>query len=141
MRPTENARSAAPVAEDSLRLGYETRDVKLKAILALGVSIVVLVVGSAIGLDVLLDVYEVEATSRDETPPPLEDNESPPAPLLQAYPNRDYAEFREKQERELNSYGWVDREQEVVRIPIERAIDLSLERGLFEQAPVEEEQE
>jgi hypothetical protein len=30
----------------------------------------------------------------------------------------------------LNNYGWVDQDAEVVRIPIERAMELLLERGL-----------
>ena len=139
MPHTENTPSAAPVSEDSRRLGYETRDVKMKVIVWLVVSVVVLTVGSMVGLAGLLDVYEVEATDRDEAPPALEDNEPPPAPRLQANPNRDYAEFREEQERELNSYGWVDREKGVVRIPIDRAIEMSLERELFKsEAPAEE---
>ena len=32
--------------------------------------------------------------------------------------------------RQLNSYGWVDQSNGIVRIPVERAMDLVLERGL-----------
>jgi hypothetical protein len=32
--------------------------------------------------------------------------------------------------RRLSSYGWVDREAGIVRIPIDRAMDLLAERGL-----------
>lgn len=35
-----------------------------------------------------------------------------------------------EQENTLNSYGWVDQQQGVVRIPIERAMDLLVQRGL-----------
>jgi hypothetical protein len=34
------------------------------------------------------------------------------------------------QENTLNSYGWVNQQQGIVRIPIERAIDLLAQRGL-----------
>lgn len=36
--------------------------------------------------------------------------------------------LRREQEAKLESYGWVDRERGVARIPIERAIDLYVER-------------
>ena len=35
---------------------------------------------------------------------------------------------RELVRKRLGSYGWVDREREIVHIPIDRAIDLYLER-------------
>ena len=35
-----------------------------------------------------------------------------------------------KQQQELESYAWEDRKAGVVRIPIERAMDLLLEKGL-----------
>ena len=38
--------------------------------------------------------------------------------------------MRAHEEDILNSYGWVDRGNNVVRIPIDRAMKLTLERGL-----------
>jgi len=37
--------------------------------------------------------------------------------------------FRAREDAELSTYGWVDENAGVVRIPIERAKDLMLERG------------
>jgi hypothetical protein len=51
-------------------------------------------------------------------------------PHLQIMPAEDLKTFRAKQEAELNSYGWINRTAGVVRIPIARAMDLLLERGL-----------
>jgi hypothetical protein len=62
----------------------------------------------------------------------------PPAdvPMLLANPTQDMNEFRQSQEKKLASYGWVDEKAGVVRIPIKRAMDLLLERGLpVETAP------
>ena len=55
---------------------------------------------------------------------------APPPPNLQAQPQLDLAEFRARQAEILSSYGWVDRQAGIVRIPIERALDLVAERGL-----------
>ena len=51
-------------------------------------------------------------------------------PRLQTVPAADLIIFRDKEEKELHSYGWVDKGAGVVRIPIEQAMDLLLQRGL-----------
>jgi hypothetical protein len=51
-------------------------------------------------------------------------------PHLQIVPAMNLEDFRAKEEAELNSYGWINRTAGVVRIPIARAMDLLLERGL-----------
>src|SRR5438552_2535258 len=48
----------------------------------------------------------------------------PPEPRLQSSPNLDLTQMREKENRELNSYNWIDRDKGTVSIPIDRAIDL-----------------
>jgi hypothetical protein len=47
----------------------------------------------------------------------------------------DLASFRKEEAEILSSYGVVDREKGVYRIPIEEAIKLTLERGLPQGAP------
>lgn len=51
-------------------------------------------------------------------------------PRLQLKPPEDLHNFRTGEETALNTYGWIDRTAGVVRIPIDRAMDLVLERGL-----------
>jgi hypothetical protein len=51
-------------------------------------------------------------------------------PHLQLAPPEDLKNFRAREETELNTYGWIDRRSGVVRIPVARAMDLVLERGL-----------
>jgi hypothetical protein len=36
---------------------------------------------------------------------------------------------------ELSSYGWVDKQQGVVRIPVERAMEMVVERGVPGRQP------
>src|SRR5581483_4377284 len=54
----------------------------------------------------------------------------PPQPRLQSAPIQDLRDMREAEDKILNSYGWVDKEHGVVRIPVDRAIDLLAQRGL-----------
>ena len=53
-----------------------------------------------------------------------------PAPQLQPDPTADLAKLRAAEQASLESYGWVDRERGVVRVPLDRAMDLTLQRGL-----------
>lgn len=53
-----------------------------------------------------------------------------PAPPLAVTPRDDLRAFRREEDTALNSYGWVDRGAGIVRIPIDRAMDLVVRRGL-----------
>ena len=53
-----------------------------------------------------------------------------PDPTLQTSSRDDLQAFRACEEAQLNEYGWIDKTAGVVRIPIDRAIDILSERGL-----------
>jgi len=55
---------------------------------------------------------------------------APAIPRLQISPAQDLSSFRAREETELNTYGWINRTAGVVRLPIRRAMDLLLERGV-----------
>lgn len=55
---------------------------------------------------------------------------SGPGPRLQISPRMDLHYFRAQEDKQLTNYAWVDRSAGVVRVPIERAMELVLERGL-----------
>lgn len=54
----------------------------------------------------------------------------PPEPRLQSSPRADMERMLAEDRALLDGYGWVDRQGGVVRIPIERAMNLVAERGL-----------
>jgi hypothetical protein len=54
----------------------------------------------------------------------------PPPPRIQADPAADMQSYLQSQQNLLNTYGWIDRQSGVVRMPIDRAMELLLERGL-----------
>lgn len=54
----------------------------------------------------------------------------PPEPRLQPNPAADFQTYRASEEAQLNNYGWVDRKNGIVRIPIERAMELLASRGI-----------
>lgn len=57
----------------------------------------------------------------------------PPAPRLQTQPFKDIYLLRQHEAEQLTSYGWVDKATGVARLPIDRAMQVMLERGVATQ--------
>ena len=55
---------------------------------------------------------------------------NPPVPNLQMQPFKDIYVLHEGEAQKLGSYGWIDKTGGVVRVPIDRAMELLLQRGL-----------
>ena len=52
----------------------------------------------------------------------------PSGPLLQAHPTHQIELLRQKENRALDSFGWVDAQEGIVRMPIESAKQVFLKR-------------
>jgi len=52
------------------------------------------------------------------------------APMLETNERGQFRDFLMNQENQLNSYGWVDEKAGVAHIPIDRAMELIVQRGL-----------
>lgn len=79
---------------------------------------------------VLVSATNAVSTTRQYPMAIGQENRVPPEPRLQTDPKQDLKNLRAAEADTLEHYGWVDRNNGVVRIPIERAIELTLERGL-----------
>ncbi len=111
----------------------ERSDVNIKAILTF--LAVLLAVGIVVHVAVwLLYLFFAGQQSRGGEPRyPLAsgyENQLPPAPRLQTNPRQDLRDLRAQEDAILDSYGWVDKNAGIVRIPIDEAMRLTLERGL-----------
>ena len=56
-------------------------------------------------------------------------HKDPPTPNLQNQPFKDIYQLRQVETEKLTSYAWVDKEGGVTRIPIDRAMEVMLQRG------------
>lgn len=120
-------------SDESIRAGHEVRDVSIRAMLWLAAAVFGVVVVVIAVLLVWMSQLEAFAVRSDPERSPLaEPGPVTAAPRLQATPVRDYLEYRRQQEETLDSYGWVDRENGIVRVPVSRAMELILEQGLPE---------
>ena len=112
------------------RRGHETRDVSIRRLLGFGAALIVLIMAGLLASEGVLHYFEVHQPLGPPASPFENVRTLPPAPRLQVAPVEDLARYRAAQESTLNSYGWVDQKAGMVRIPIDRAMDLLLERGL-----------
>jgi len=95
---------------------------------ALMLLLAVLLCGGAIAL---LLGHLREGAARQQPPLSRLERERllPPEPRLQATPYADGEAFRARAIQQRDSYGWVDREKGVVRVPLAEAQRLLIERG------------
>ncbi|HEY0369400.1 MAG TPA: hypothetical protein VGC85_07370 [Chthoniobacterales bacterium] len=118
------------------RGGHEERDVNVRMVawFALGLVVSAIVIHVAIA-----GLYKLFAAQNPSPDPPsriaFDAKMIAPQPQLQNNPQVDLANFETEQTKQLNSYGWVDKNAGVVRIPIERAMDLIAQRGLPSRGP------
>jgi len=130
---------------------YERRDIRIADVVyfLIGLALaVVFVYFIAKGLFWYLDTrYEIEqppvsplvSTAPTDTrriPPQFGNNyekyleQDFPAPQLEINERTELNDIRLREEDTLSTYGWVDQKSGTVRIPIDRAMDLLVERGL-----------
>ena len=127
------------VPSKTIETGHELSDLSPKKIAIFGVSLVVMVL---IVLWVCYELFQHYSTvsMKTEVPPsPLSYTREPtPEPHLLVVPGQELKAMRAAEDSLLNSYAWVDREKGVVRIPIQRAIDILAQGGIRSRPPSNE---
>jgi hypothetical protein len=111
--------------------GHELSDLSPKniSLFALGLAMLIMV-ALLICYGLIAWLVQREAW-RAEPPSPLVIAPQPTVgPQLAIDPGRALKTMRQQEESRLKSYGWIDQEQGIVHIPIERAMDMLVEKGL-----------
>ena len=107
--------------------GHETKDAKIRPIL---LSIAGLAVGAAF---VALIVYGMFRLLEKRVPPaeptPMATHQLPPQPRVEEHPTIELHDLRHEEDRRLSTYGWTDKTHTAVHIPIDRVVELQLQRG------------
>jgi hypothetical protein len=112
---------------------HEESDVNVRAIFAFAAGLIVSAVVIHAIVWLLFRYLGHRENVRTAARYPLAATEStrlPPEPRLQTTPRQDLRDLRAREDAALNGYRWVDKATGVVRIPIDQAMRLTLERGL-----------
>lgn len=119
------------IAEESLRRRHEVQDVRLRPLVIFGLILLVTAVVIHLGIWWALQVWSGDELVMQPLLPPAPITPAPqPAPGVQPFPWAELESLRSEQLSRLESYGWLDEEGGVVHIPVERAMELLVERGV-----------
>ena len=124
--------SASP-DPDHVEVVHEESDVNVGAILRYGAGLFLIAAVVHLFLWGLLGMYERQnERTRTETYPMASSQQDrlPPTPRFQENPQQELQELVARQKALLEGYSWANKEAGVVRIPIEDAMRLVVERGL-----------
>jgi hypothetical protein len=110
---------------------HERSDAHVKPLVIILVAMGVTIAASIFFTIGLFEFFVQRAQSFDRVPSSVKvADELPAGPRLQVVPGLDLREIRAAEEDRLNGYGWVDEGGRVVHIPIGKAIDVLIEKGL-----------
>ncbi len=113
------------------RRGHEERDVNVWAIGKFAIGLTLLCIGALTVLFFLFRYFETQVAGPAAPPREVSSQAGLPLePRLQDTPVQDLKQMRADEDQILGSYGWVDKQKGIVRLPIDRAIDLLAQRGL-----------
>jgi hypothetical protein len=113
------------------RVGHEESDVNALAVGKFAIALALIAISSLVLLFGLFRYFQSRETAKQPRSEfASQAGKLPPEPRLQSAPVLDLQAIRAAENQVLNSYGWVDPQKGVVRIPIARAIDLLAQRGL-----------
>ena len=107
---------------------HEKTDLDPKYILYFAIALVA--VGIAVHALIwwMFHTFEEEQARRETLPSLVVVQKTVPEPRLQISPQGDLQELRRQEDEILSTYRWIDKDQGTARIPIDRAMQLFIER-------------
>jgi len=112
---------------------HEPGDVNALALTKFGLSMSALIIVFLFGLWGMFEYLKNRVTELGLPASPsamVNAQKLPPEPRLQAHPAQDMRDMRAAEEKIMQQYGWIDPDKGIVRIPVDRAMELVAQRGL-----------
>lgn len=112
---------------------HDRHDVRTGAVLQFGFWLLAAAILVHIGIWGFFKLLEAREREADQPLSPAVAaslKRTPPEPRLEPDPLAPLARLRAHEDARLSTYGWVDRRERAVRIPIDRAMELLVERGV-----------
>jgi len=121
---------------------HEPNTVNIPGVVKFLVWLSVAVIVVALLMWGLLHYFDKRKAQEAPPPSPLAPEvRVPPEPRLQGAPGsvsspaEDIRRFREQEDQMLNSYGWIDQQRGIIRIPIEQAKKMIEQKGALATPP------
>lgn len=117
------------VAETPQAHGHERTEADSRTLMWFGVALLIIIVVGFVVADITFRYYAGHQKFAHPTKL-FTKSQMPPAPLIQQTPGQELQEYLKQQNHILDTYGWVNRQAGIVRIPISQAMSLLLKQGL-----------
>jgi hypothetical protein len=112
-------------------VGYELSDLKARNIALFAAALAITIALVLLVSYWLFEFAAVQQAEKEHPPSPLASTREPtPEPRLQVNAPKNLQEMRAAEDALLKNYGWIDQKAGIVRIPVDRAIELLAKRGL-----------
>ena len=124
---------------DNPHVHHEGADINAVAVTRFGIGLFLGLVVALFGLWLLFNHFKEREAKKG--PPPsagvnVDARRLPPEPRLQSSPVLDLGEMKAAEDQILNTYAWIDPDHGTVRIPVARAMDILVQRGMpYRQQP------
>lgn len=121
--------------------GHEQTDATARPLLAFGAVLAAVIIVVAL---LMWGTFRYFAKEQSLGAPPVAyplGRLLPPEPRLQPDPRLDLNRLRRQEQDAISSYGWVNPAEGVIRIPVDRAMDRLIEKGLPVQTEDEKKKE
>ncbi|MEX0776893.1 MAG: hypothetical protein WD042_14405 [Phycisphaeraceae bacterium] len=128
-------------SREEVRRGYAHETTSIKAVVLFGVGLLV-AIAVVLGAMTLLFSYFGAQPHDAEPPNPMRRlaRAAPPVgPQLQVAEIQDMKQLRQTQLDQLENYGWVDRENGIVHVPIDKAKAMIVQQRAAKNAKQEEQ--
>ena len=110
---------------------FTDKDIPLKPLLIFIVLTAAFTASVFLSIRHMMNSFERETAAQEKAVTEFaKERILPPQPLLQVDEKQTLVERRAEEQKQLHEYVWVDKSAGVVRIPIERAMELTLAKGL-----------
>ena len=118
--------------EKARKLGYEPRDADPRSLVKFAFWMALVIAITMIAMRLMFSFIDrMEPLGPTMSPMVQEtDRMLPPSPRLQTHPHEELQDYCAVQQKAVTTYGWVDQQTGVVHVPIDRAMDMVLARGL-----------
>ena len=119
--------------------GHEKTDVSIGGIVKFGIGLAVVALLVHVAMWGLFRTLDARAEKRDRPLAALAAaglKRTPPEPRLERDALAPRRRMADEERAALTTYGWVDRGTGIVRMPIDRAMELLVERGLPPSKPM-----
>jgi hypothetical protein len=111
--------------------GYERSDANSRGLVYFLLIMAAILAATSLSLILLFKHFERADNPGSFVAAPFAGTQPlPPPPRIQSVPGVDMQSYYQSQQNLLDTYGWVDKQNGVVRLPIDRAMELLLQRGL-----------